>query len=138
MLTRNKLYLLILVACAAGYSWITLNFIYQTDAKSTTFGVCLFKHVTSLPCPSCGSTRSVLSLVEGHWMSSLLINPLGLPLAIFLLTAPLWILADLFTGRSTFFNFYSATENYLKKPWVAIPLIALVVINWIWNINKGL
>ncbi len=138
MLTRNKLYILILVACAAGYFWIGFTQYFEVDAKNETFGVCLFKHVTHIPCPSCGSTRSVLSLLQGNWMASLLINPLGLPIAVFLFVVPLWILADFYRRKNTFFDFYIQTEIYLRKPWVAIPLVALVVLNWIWNISKGL
>jgi hypothetical protein len=138
MLTRNKLYLLILVACAAGYIWIAITFYFQADAKNETFGVCLFKHTTNIPCPSCGSTRSVISLLQGNWMGSLLINPLGFPIALLLLVAPLWILADYIRKSNSFFDFYIRTEIYLKKPWVAIPLVALVLLNWIWNISKGL
>ena len=138
MLTRNKLYILILVACVAGYIWIAFTFYYQADVKSGSFGLCLFKHTTHIACPSSGTTRSVLSLLQGNWTTSLLINPLGWPIALFLLVAPAWIMADLFRGKNTFFDFYLKTEKYLKKPWVAIPLIAIVVLNWIWNISKGL
>ena len=38
----------------------------------------------------------------------------------------------------TLFDFYQKTESYLKKPKIAIPLILLLIINWIWNITKGL
>ena len=30
------------------------------------------------------------------------------------------------------------TETYLKRPQLAIPLVIIVIINWIWNITKGL
>jgi len=138
MLTRNKLYILLLVACAAGYIWIAGTFYYQLDGKNEAFDVCLFKHATNIPCPSCGSTRSVLSLLEGNWIASVLINPFGLLIATFLLAAPIWILTDLFRRKNSFFDFYLKTEKYIQKPWVAIPLIALVALNWIWNISKGL
>jgi len=65
-------------------------------------------------------------------------NPLGIFLAIIMSIAPFWILFDKITKKNTLFNFYKKTEEILKKPRYAIPLIFLVIINWIWNITKGL
>jgi hypothetical protein len=36
------------------------------------------------------------------------------------------------------YNFYNQTELVLKRKWIAIPAILLVLLNWIWNIAKGL
>lgn len=37
---------------------------------------CVFKGLTSFPCPTCGSTRAVLLLVHGEVGASLSMNPL--------------------------------------------------------------
>jgi hypothetical protein len=107
-----------------------------TENKSVE--VCLIKHATNIPCPSCGATRSIILLTKGNFTEALTINPIGFIIAIIMLLTPLWIIADITMRSNTLFDFYQKTETYLKKPKYAIPLILLVVINWIWNITKGL
>ncbi len=100
--------------------------------------VCMIKHVTDIPCPSCGSTRSVISLAKGDIQQSLNINPLGLVIALIMLVAPIWVIIDLIWVKETLFTFYKRVEYELRRPILAIPLIMLVLVNWIWNITKGL
>jgi hypothetical protein len=38
--------------------------------------ICLIKHLTGLPCPTCGFTRGALSLLGGHVARAWLYNPL--------------------------------------------------------------
>jgi hypothetical protein len=136
-LDRNRLYSILLIACLAGYIWlyfiITKNI---TDNKSVE--VCLIKHLTNIPCPSCGSTRSVISLTKGDFIGALNVNPIGYLVAIIMLITPIWVIADVIKRTKTLFDFFLQIETYLKKPKIAIPLVLLVIINWIWNINKGL
>lgn len=91
-----------------------------------------------MPCPSCGSTRSVISIVNGKFSDALSINPLGYIIAVIMVLIPLWLLIDVLIKKKSLFKFYIKMETYLKKPQLAIPLIVLVLINWIWNITKGL
>jgi len=37
---------------------------------------CWFRQLTGLPCPTCGATRSLLSLVHGNFAEALIRNPL--------------------------------------------------------------
>lgn len=136
-LDRNKLYSILFIACLAGYIWLYLS-ITKNFTENKSVEVCLIKHVTNIPCPSCGSTRSVISLTKGDFVGALNINPIGYLVAIIMLITPMWILADTLRNTKTFFDFYQKLETYLKRPMIAIPLILLVIINWIWNITKGL
>lgn len=136
-LDRNKLYLILFTACIAGYIWLYFNITKNLTEKKTV-EVCLIKHVTNIPCPSCGATRSVISLTYGDFIGAFNLNPAGYLVAIIMLIAPLWIVADLIMRSSTLFKFYKKIEFNLKKPRFAIPLILLVIINWIWNIAKGI
>lgn len=136
-MSRNKLYALLSTACAAGYIWIIITF-YQTNALGNDPTVCLIKSITGVPCPSCGSTRSVLSIFSGHFTEALYWNPLGVVIVLILLIAPFWIAFDLVTRNDSLLRFYNQTELILKKRWVAIPAIILILVNWIWNIMKGL
>ena len=136
-LARNKLYSILFIACLAGYIWLYFS-ITKNITVNKSVDVCLIKHVTNIPCPSCGSTRSVISLTKGDFIGALKFNPIGYLVAIIMLIAPIWIISDTIKRTKTLFNFYLKIETYLKRPKIAIPLILLVIINWIWNITKGL
>ena len=131
---RNKLYKLLFIACIAGYAWLFLN---SNQFKIKSFDVCFIKHTTNIPCPSCGSTRSVMLLSHGEFKEALLINPLGYVLAFILIAFPLWIIIDILNRKKTLFDCYKFFESKLKMPQYAIPLAMLLCFNWIWNIIKG-
>jgi Protein of unknown function (DUF2752) len=61
--------------------------------------LCPFKLILGLPCPGCGMTRSVVTLLHGDLAASLYFHPLGLPLVLFL--ASLALLDGLAWWRST-------------------------------------
>jgi hypothetical protein len=126
-----------LIACFAGYIWLYFSLLSEQSIDKP-IEVCLVKHFTNIPCPSCGSTRSILALLKGDFMEAFDINPLGFLIAIIMVLSPLWIIVDIAAKKNTLFDFYQKTENYIKRPQLAIPLILLALINWIWNIIKGL
>ncbi|MEO6681520.1 MAG: DUF2752 domain-containing protein [Ginsengibacter sp.] len=136
-LNRNKLYTFLIIACAAGYIWLYFG-LPNNGLKINPVNVCLIKHVTSIPCPSCGTTRSVISLTKGHFIEAFKMNPFGYVILLIMFLTPLWIAIDIATKQKTLFVFYQKMENHLRRPSFAIPLILLVIINWIWNITKGL
>ena len=136
-INRNKLYSILLIACLAGYVWVYFN-ITENWVENNAVEVCLIKHATNIPCPSCGSTRSVISLAQGDFLKAFQTNPLGYLAALIMLLAPFWVLADIVSKRSTLYNFYRKVEEHIRKPGLAIPLGLLVIVNWIWNISKGL
>ena len=136
VLSRNKLYLLLFIACLAGYIW--LFFVTSKTTHNISVEVCVIKHLTSVPCPSCGSTRSVISLAKGNFREAFNFNPLGYIVASIMLVTPIWIAVDLATRKKTLFDFYKKIEIQLRKPKIAVTLILLVILNWIWNIAKEL
>jgi hypothetical protein len=136
-LDRNKLFSILFIACLAGYVWLYFS-ITKNITEKKSVEVCLIKNVTNIPCPSCGSTRSVISLTKGDFLGALNFNPIGYLVALIMLIAPVWIIADTIKRTKTLFEFFLKIETYLKRPQIAIPLILLVFINWIWNITKGL
>jgi hypothetical protein len=137
-LSRKKLYILLSAALIAGYTWIFYENTANPAGESDDITVCLLKHVTNIPCPSCGSTRAVVSLLHGNFITALTTNPMGIIIALIMIFTPVWIMFDLITEKKTLLEFYYKTEDFLRKPKVAVPLIVLVFINWIWNITKGL
>lgn len=137
ILTRSKLYLILIIACLAGYLWLyleTTGFLVGNQKIE----VCIIKHITSLPCPSCGSTRSIISLTQGDFVGALFLNPIGYIVAAIMLVTPVWISFDFLMKKHTLFYFFLKMEAFFKKPQYAIPSILLLIINWVWNITKEL
>ena len=133
-MSANKLYLLIVLLCLLGFIYLFFNFQHAENA----FGVCILKRITTVPCPSCGTTRAVILLLRGEIKASLLMNPLGIIVALMMVLFPVWICIDVISKRQTFYNFYKKTETVIVKKWPAAILIFLVLINWIWNIYKNI
>jgi hypothetical protein len=133
-MNRNKLYIFLLIAISLGYIWL---FSSVSIIKENHLG-CLFKKITSYPCPSCGTTRSVQLLFKGEFFSSLLLNPFGILVAIIMLVVPFWIGIDFLKKSDSFFKFYKASERFISKKPIAIFLFLLVILNWYWNIKKNI
>lgn len=134
---RKKLYLAIFFSSIAGYIWLYYNINFPKNAHHIG-GVCFIKQLTGVPCPSCGSTRSVISLLQGNLLDALYWNPIGLIILSIIIIAPLWVLFDYVFSKDSLLTSYLKAEQKIKNYKIAIPLIALVIINWIWNIKKGL
>ena len=77
-------------------------------------------------------------LVKGNLTTSLKMNPFGIVVAILMAIAPIWILIDVVLKKDTFYHSYKKTEVIIRTKWLAIFLIVLVALNWIWNIYKHL
>jgi hypothetical protein len=135
---RTGLYALMLAACTAGMAWTGYLLYHPHLVNDATVTPCLIKHVTRLPCPSCGSSRAVLTLMQGDVIQSVYWNPFGLLIFSIMVASPLWITYDLVTKRNSFFTAYQNIERSLRVKWVAVSAIVLVLINWIWNISKGI
>lgn len=72
-------------------------------------------------------------------MESLLMNPFGVVAAVALVILPLWLLTDLLTQKTTLARTFLWTEEKIKtRKAIYIPLVALALLNWGWNILKGL
>jgi hypothetical protein len=78
------------------------------------------------------------AIFDGNFRNALLINPLGFIALLVLFIVPLWISTDWFTRKSSFQDFYHQVEFYLSNKRISLPILGLVILNWIWNINKGL
>ena len=133
-ISRNKLYILLSIACIAGYIWLYT----VTSIKTSSINVCIIKNITTIACPSCGTTRAVIDVFRGNIVNSVIINPMGLIVAFIMILSPILMLYDVIFRKSILYNCYCFTENYVKRKPIAIILILLVLLNWIWNITKQL
>jgi hypothetical protein len=98
----------------------------------------MIKSITGIPCPACGTSRSVLSIFEGDLYGAFIWNPFGYIIALIMVLCPLWIIMDVITGKESFFKVYKQAETILRKRLISLPLAGIVLANWIWNIWKGI
>ncbi len=132
------LYTVLLVVSLTGYGWLYFSLNNQnTKQNKNSVPICLFKTLTTIPCPSCGSTRAILALGKGNFKEALHINPFGYVI-VMMMGIPFWIVFDLIRRKETFYRFYGAVEQFLKKRQHTFILLLIVLTNWIWNITKGL
>lgn len=129
-----------MITClVAGYIWFIYNLYTQSiNTNSNGIHFCIIKSLTGIPCPSCGSTRSVIEFFHGNFINALYINPLGYLIVLLMVSLPVWISFDLITDKSSFYSFYKKVEIFISKRIVAFLLIILILANWYWNIYKGL
>ena len=136
-LSRNHFYTYLSAACLVGYGWLLLIGRLKPEEIGTSYDVCLIHHFAHIPCPACGSTRSVLALMHGDIAGGIYWNPLGFIMFALLIALPFWIGYDLALKKETLFKFYHLFEDTLRRKWVVIPAIALILANWVWNIWKN-
>lgn len=137
-MTKNKLYTLLAIACFFGYIWLGFSFFTDQFQAGPKFNACIFKNLTSYPCPSCGTTRSVKMMLQGDFYDAMMMNPIGIIVGLVMVLAPLWLLFDTLAKKQTLFEAYQKTEKIMANKKLAILLIILVLLNWIWNLNKPL
>ncbi len=138
--TNSKFYSLLTIVCLIGYLWIFYVFNSPTYPKLQTnlATVCIFKNVSTFPCPSCGSTRAIVLLVKGHLLESLYLNPLGILASLIMVICPVWVSIDFLYSKKSLFDFYTLTKKFIEKKPISIILLTLIFLNWIWNISKNL
>jgi len=137
MLNKNKLYSLIITACLMGYIWLFLN-LNSPRVGQDEWTICPLKLTTSIPCPSCGTTRSVMSIYDGQFLKALFWNPFGFLVAICMIVCPIWVIIDWWHRNDSFFRAYHLFENRLKGSKYTYLLISIILINWCWNLIKDL
>lgn len=115
--------------------WLIWNILLPDGTAS----VCMFHQATGLPCPSCGTTTSVLHILNGNFNEAFEKNMLGFPAFIALLLFTCWLGFDFISRKQTFFTAYQASENWIKKhPLVLATMLTCVALNWIFLIaNHG-
>ncbi len=135
---KKQFYVFLLLACLTGYLWLGYIFVSNSYYKKESASVCLIKMTTGIPCPSCGSSRSVVEIAHGNFRNALKLNPFGLIIATIMVVAPIWSLSDLIRKKPSLLLFFRKFESFLQKPPIAYTAILLTLANWIWNITKGL
>jgi hypothetical protein len=87
---------------------------------------CVFRGISGIPCPTCGATRSLLSLTKGNFAGALTMNPLVailVPPAVVLCAYS--IITLLFGMRRMTFIF-----SEREKDGIRIAAVMIVLLNW--------
>ena len=53
----------------------TYLFVFE-PGKTGFFPICIFRFLTGLQCPGCGTTRALHQILHGHFLTALTLNPL--------------------------------------------------------------
>jgi hypothetical protein len=92
---------------------------------------CVFRSLTGIPCPTCGTTRAAAAFLDGHLITAFAANPLAAAAGLlFVVGAPLaalWALARW-------------PVPVLPKPlprWFRIAAVAIILANWAYIITVG-
>ena len=133
----NVFYRHVLILSLTGYLWLAWNLL---DIARTSFPtMCIIKELCGIPCPSCGTTRALMTLVQGNYVEAVLLNPFAMVVGAGLIILPIWVAADLLRRRCSFLHFYRSLELFFPRhKWVPVVGAAVVLLNWAWNITKGL
>jgi len=95
---------------------------YHGDYRGPAEPLCLVRRLTTLPCPTCGTTRGVLAMLGGQMVRAWLYNPLVFTLA---------GLAALDTlGRAIFARRVELVLSPTARRWAWFLIFVLALGNW--------
>ena len=137
MTELRKFYYCITSFLIAGLGWMAWNLFYFQQSNPG-LEICLLKNTVGLPCPSCGTTCSVLHLLQGDLSTAFFLNPFGIVAFMGMVVFPFWILYDYWNGKKTLWTYYLQFINFFSNKKFSTVVIVLVLLNWIWNIQKGI
>ena len=101
--------------------------------------VCPVKRMTGVPCPGCGTSRTLKALLHGDFVTAFTLNPINLFFCLVVAAVLLTTLVSSYRQKEdTLSTDIKRIESVIQRPVVYIPLIAVVLINWISVIIKGL
>jgi hypothetical protein len=119
---------LALLWLAAAVSAIVLRPLWL--AASPHLGSCVFRSLTGIPCPSCGTTRAATAFLQGHVITAFINNPLATLMGLlFVVGAPIAVIWT--TARWS----VPSLSNPLPL-WVRIGAVFLIAANWLYLILR--
>jgi hypothetical protein len=137
-ISRKRFYGVLMLMLAASYAWIGYNGIVRAQGADGV-SICIVRTVTGVPCPGCGTTRSVIHVLHGEVLDAVKSNPLGLLAVAALSVLPFWIAVDLARGRASLMQAYDVLNHQLARCAVLVVIVLLVLCVWTWNIyNQGI
>lgn len=109
--------------------------LYQLSSRTDGFTsgpvLCPFRALTNLPCPYCGTTRSVGNIVIGNFEQALYFNPLGYLVVLFFLA---YLLAP-HKIKALYREVGTKFANISKNSRISLTL-ALTLLPWLLNLPR--
>lgn len=140
----KRLYTYLVTLLVVGFAWVifqmTRDLSYGENQTSyTNVEVCLFRALTGAPCPACGSSRAIVTLLNGSLVGALWYNPLGVILLLGIIIVTPWLVFDIVTRRQTLYSAWNFLESHFvkRKIYIFVMVVALLA-NWVWNMFKYL
>ncbi|MBO7428910.1 MAG: DUF2752 domain-containing protein [Paludibacteraceae bacterium] len=115
----------------AAYVWLAFN---MSLGEGEGFIVCPFRRLTTLPCPGCGLTTSILLMLRGEFVSAVSLNPMVLLALPILVISPFLLLLK----ADKCYELWCGFETYLSKGKWGWMLFLIIVVNWIYLIISSL
>lgn len=126
-----RFYTFIWGVCLVFFVFVLMNQMGQTLP-------CVFKSATGYACAGCGISRAISLAFSGEFLASLQTNPLGIFLLLIAVFCFLLLIFDTFTSRKKLYEFYHWVNQKLNNFWVILLFVLIFILNWIWNIYKGI
>lgn len=95
---------------------------------------CIFRRLTGVPCWGCGTVRVMQLLMHGKLIDAIMLNPLSVLACIMVVAGMAIWWMDFFLHT----NVLSSLMRGKPHPFTIAMLVVMVLLNWIWNIQKGL
>ncbi len=119
-----------IVACGVAYLATVASIELFVENPHDGLVLCPFKRLTSLPCPTCGATRSVLSLLSGDLATAFLYNPMVFVVGGLLVST---VVIHITAARRISLGL---TTIQRRLCWAIVA--ACTIANWAYVINRGL
>lgn len=103
--------------------------------------MCLFKEITGIPCPGCGSTRAIISLFHGDVGQALWYNPMAVVLLVLFVFIAVYSVFDWILRKREPWHKESIYNKIFHRRWPVWTIVLAAIVtaaNWYWNIKKGL
>ena len=105
---------------------LLILFVLPSDGLG--FSVCIFYHIFGIPCPVCGLTRSMSSMLHLEWLKSFAYHPLGVLILGF-------VFMCLITNDPSYLSSKIKEDNkYLRILISAKSLSVLFILVWIFRL----
>ena len=110
------------------YTFFVFIFVVLLDFR------CIFKLLTSFPCPGCGMTRAFIEISKLEFMNSFRYNIFALPLVFIYLAILAIIVFDKCRGT----HYYSKIMKRKLGSLECLVIFVIFVVGWYLNIYRGI
>lgn len=93
-------------------------------ALAPTLRPCIFRSLTGIPCPTCGTTRAAASFLNGDLSGAFIANPLAA------LTGVVFVVGGIVAGVWAIARWPAPRTRHLFPLWLRIALIGTIAANW--------